>query len=104
QGNNTPSMADPSTLQKDGKKHVNTSQNVPRATRELKENSPEYRMFIEALEPVFNWIGKLVSIHLLPDSFQTLSYLVSVLPNCDTSPVHPFSGFVVNINVSTRIH
>jgi hypothetical protein len=36
--------------------------------------------------------------------FDKLEYLVSLLPNCDTSPVHPFSGFVLNINVSTRIH
>jgi hypothetical protein len=41
---------------------------------------------------------------LLPDSYKTLSYLIEALPNCDTSPVHPFSGFVLNVNVSTRIH
>lgn len=41
---------------------------------------------------------------LLPESFKTLSYLIEALPNCDTSPVHPFSGFVLNVNVSTRIH
>ena len=41
---------------------------------------------------------------LLPDSHTTLSYLIEALPNCDVSPVHLFSGFVVNINVSTRIH
>lgn len=41
---------------------------------------------------------------LLPDTFESLSYLVEALPNGDTSPVHPFSGFVLNINVCTRIH
>lgn len=41
---------------------------------------------------------------LLPNSYETLSYLVEALPNCDISPVYPFSGFVLNVNVSTRIH
>lgn len=41
---------------------------------------------------------------LLPESYETLSFLIEALPNCDTSPVHPFSGFVLNVNVSTRIH
>lgn len=60
QGDDTPSYADPSTLQKNGKHRVNTSQNVPRASLELKENSSEYRMFIEALGPLFQWINQLV--------------------------------------------
>jgi hypothetical protein len=62
QGDGTPSYADPSTLQKKGKHRVNTSQNVPRASTELKENSPEYLMFVEALGPLFEWINQLVSI------------------------------------------
>jgi hypothetical protein len=60
QGDGTPSHADPSTLQKNGKRRVNMSQNVPRASVELKEHSPEYQMFIEALGPVFEWINQLV--------------------------------------------
>jgi hypothetical protein len=62
QGDGTPSHADPSTLQKKGKHRVNTSQNVPRASTELRENSPEYQMFVEALGPLFEWINQLVSI------------------------------------------
>lgn len=60
QGDDTPSHADPSTLQKNGKHRVNTAQNVPRASVELKENSPEHQMIIEALGPVFEWINQLV--------------------------------------------
>ena len=41
---------------------------------------------------------------LLPDSYEILSYLIEALPNCDTSPVHLVSGFVLNVNVSTHIH
>ena len=53
-------LTDPSTLQKNGKHQVNTAQNVPRASVELKENSPEHQMIIEALGPVFEWINQLV--------------------------------------------
>jgi hypothetical protein len=52
-------------LQKNGKRRVNTSQNVPRASLELKENSHEYQMFIEALGPIFQWINQLVWDFLL---------------------------------------
>ena len=61
QGDDTPSNADPSTLRKNGKQRVNTSQNVPRASIELKENSVEYQMFIDTLGPLFEWINQLVS-------------------------------------------
>jgi len=40
------------------------SQNIPRASQELKENTAEYQMFIDALGPVFEWIKQLVSIFL----------------------------------------
>jgi hypothetical protein len=60
QGDDTPSYADPSTLQEKGKQRCNTSQNIPRASLELKENSYEYQMFIEALGPLFLWINQLV--------------------------------------------
>jgi hypothetical protein len=60
QGDDTPSHADSSTLRKNGKHRVNTAQNLPRASVELKENSPEHQMIIEVLGPVFEWINQLV--------------------------------------------
>jgi len=48
---------------------VNTAQNLPRASVELKENSPKHQMIIEMLGPVFEWINQLVcksvSVHVL---------------------------------------
>lgn len=41
---------------------------------------------------------------LLPGTFEELSILVERLPNSGVSPVYPFAGYVLNMNVSTRIH
>ena len=60
QGDDIPSHADPFTLRKNGKQRVNNSQNILRASLELKENFTKYQMFIEALAPLFLWINQLV--------------------------------------------
>jgi hypothetical protein len=59
-GDHTPSLADPSTLQRDGRKPVNTSLNLPRMGQDVKVNSTTYQMLTEALKPVFDWIRDLV--------------------------------------------
>ena len=42
--------------------------------------------------------------NLLPDDYDILSQYVDMLPCNDTSPVYPFTGFVLNINVTTLAH
>jgi hypothetical protein len=41
---------------------------------------------------------------LLPDEYKTLSTYVDMLPCNNVSPVYPFTGFVVNMNVTTLLH
>jgi len=41
---------------------------------------------------------------LFPDNFKILSQYIEHLPCNFFSPVYPFSGFVLNLNVTTRIH
>lgn len=41
---------------------------------------------------------------LLPEEYESMQGFVDVLPACAFSPVYPYSGFVFNINVSTRMH
>ncbi|KAF8871280.1 hypothetical protein CPB84DRAFT_1623617, partial [Gymnopilus junonius] len=84
-----------------GRKPVNTSLNVPRLSEDAKENSAAYQMLNGALKPVFDWICELVRLHLF---FQKKWLIRYSLPNCGVSPVYPFGGYVLNINVSTRIH
>lgn len=41
---------------------------------------------------------------LFPDEFEILSQYIERLPCNYSSPVYPFSGFVINLNCATRIH
>ncbi len=41
---------------------------------------------------------------LLPNNYQILGQFVDVLPCEEPSPVYPFAGFVINLNVATRVH
>lgn len=39
-----------------------------------------------------------------PDIYQEIQVYADALPNHEFSPAHPFTGFVININVSTLGH
>jgi len=41
---------------------------------------------------------------LLPDNFRILGQFVDLLPCEEPSPVYPFAGFDINLNVATRVH
>ena len=41
---------------------------------------------------------------LLPENVAKLKIALEISPCSHTSPVYPFSGYVVNLNVSTRAH
>ena len=41
---------------------------------------------------------------MLPEDYVILSQYVDILPCNDMSPVDPFTGFVLNINVTTLLH
>jgi len=52
---------DPATLRReDGRCLKNSSQNIPRGSQELKENSEEWLKLQHVLAPVFEWISELV--------------------------------------------
>ena len=41
---------------------------------------------------------------MLPDEYCHLEAIASILPDGNTSPVHPFVGLVINLNAVTRAH
>lgn len=41
---------------------------------------------------------------VLPDTFEILEQSVNIIPLGQRLPCHPFTGFVVNINVTTLVH
>ncbi|KAF8880703.1 hypothetical protein CPB84DRAFT_1751361 [Gymnopilus junonius] len=81
----------------------NMPESILEQSQEAKVNDEIYKMLSDVFEPVFKWIHDLLR-ELLPDAFKELSIFVDMLPNCGISPVYPFGGYVLNINVSTRIH
>ncbi|RXW11399.1 hypothetical protein EST38_g14456, partial [Candolleomyces aberdarensis] len=76
---------------------------VPRESRESLEWE-EYKMrLMEALAPLFQWISSTLQT-LIPDTFEVLQQSVDILPLGDSPLVYPFTGFVINFNVSTLVH
>jgi hypothetical protein len=41
---------------------------------------------------------------LIPDEYDAIAQFADVLPAGGFSPAYPFSGFVINFNVSTNLH
>ena len=96
---------------------------TPYISKELKMNLREYKNLCSCLEVLFEWVentARTSPFHViriifsqascgqmrdcLPDVYEVLIPYVKVLPG-NTYPIaHPFSGFVINVNVSTRVH
>ena len=110
---------DPTVYKRLGKRKVNTSTFIPRASRELQGNTDFCSLMDEILENVLIWQSIEVCLgsfylhcinffkqlkSLLPEAHENLSNFVDCLPGNESPMAHPFSGFVLNINVSTRIH
>ncbi|KAH6916725.1 hypothetical protein BKA70DRAFT_1089875, partial [Coprinopsis sp. MPI-PUGE-AT-0042] len=102
-GDGAPLDADPASLLK-GNKKMNSGQRVPYTSEEWKKNSEEFQRFQEAAFPLFEHIRNMIVEQLPPGTVKRLSQICEVLPCNDASPVYPFSGFVINLNVMTRVH
>jgi hypothetical protein len=84
------------------------------------QHTREYDNLCNSFQEFFSWVEEkvfasfLLSIvdsniplqlrNRLPDVYDELSLFTDVLPGKEGSPVHPFGGFVLNINVITRCH
>ncbi|TFK58157.1 hypothetical protein BDN72DRAFT_740048, partial [Pluteus cervinus] len=81
----------------------NTSKMIPRAAKELQNNSIRYSLCQQALSPYFSWMSSMVEAHL-PAEYKKLQEYANVLPGNELAPAHPFAGFVINLNVATDLH
>ncbi|TEB38436.1 hypothetical protein FA13DRAFT_1604941, partial [Coprinellus micaceus] len=102
-GTGTPAEAHPSSIRREGKNHVSSRVGIPRESDEAKEWQSYKGKLQEAFTPMFAWIEKTLRT-LLPDTFTVLEQSVDILPLGDSVLAHPFTGFVLNFNVSTVIH
>ncbi|KAH9976959.1 hypothetical protein BJV74DRAFT_798638 [Russula compacta] len=104
-GDNAPPNIHPELLRQDGVARPTQflHQLVPRVSKEVMENKREYKNICKMFSNLFAWIeAQLLECH--PDVYKELSIFTDVLPGKDVSPVHPFGGFVVNLNVVTWTH
>jgi hypothetical protein len=121
QGNEAPEDANPSMLRKPGKKRSNPAQFIPWTSKELQGNLDDYHQLQAVFEPLFEWIADIVCLQIssilifnnilfhqmakvLPEHTKILQQWVNILPSNEFSPVFPFSGLVINVNVVTRAH
>ncbi|KAF8955785.1 hypothetical protein BDZ97DRAFT_1606480, partial [Flammula alnicola] len=102
-GKGAPSNVDPATLRKEGLRRPNTSTFTPHTSKEFQLHMEEYKRLEECFQDVFDWINKTLK-EILPEEYDIIGQYADVLPAGGFSPAYPFSGFVINFNVCTRIH
>ncbi|TFK57967.1 hypothetical protein BDN72DRAFT_742555, partial [Pluteus cervinus] len=85
------------------KKNLKTSQKIPYTSKELQKHPVQYCLLQQIYSPVFAWIESKIQKHF-PEQHQELVEFTNTLPLNDVSVASPFTGFVVNLNVSTLIH
>ncbi|PPQ99501.1 hypothetical protein CVT26_008394 [Gymnopilus dilepis] len=94
---------DPASIQREGRQQTNSCTSIPRMAAEWSDHMSHYKRLVSVFAPLFKWIEVELKC-LIPDTFQVLSHFVDILPSNEPSLVYPFSGLVLNINVTTRIH
>ncbi|THU91033.1 hypothetical protein K435DRAFT_675017, partial [Dendrothele bispora CBS 962.96] len=81
---------------------TNHSQFLTRESNDMRNNPEDYHRVCDALEDVLRWVVEKVRRH--PDLFARVEAEIDIFPLQDSNPVHPFSSFVLNINVMTEVH
>ncbi|KAJ8503305.1 hypothetical protein ONZ45_g10968 [Pleurotus djamor] len=92
-----------SLLTKEGNKTAQPSLFLPRPSADIKLFPKAYQDLQELFHDVFESL-RLQLESLLPLEYKIEKMFADIFPGVDISPVFPFSGIVVNLNVQTLIH
>ncbi|KIJ12218.1 hypothetical protein PAXINDRAFT_83281 [Paxillus involutus ATCC 200175] len=103
QGDDAPDDVQACFLEKEGCSRTNHAQIVPYISAELRDHEELYQHVIKTFKALFEWVRQELERHL-PEEYEILSQVASILPGNACSPVEPFTSLVININVSTRGH
>ncbi|KAJ3015543.1 hypothetical protein NUW54_g1012 [Trametes sanguinea] len=103
QGHNVLRDLHPMTLKQSMKSHTNHHQMMPYLSKELILNQEVYNNLCNAFEDPFIWLERKLRAQL-PEFYSELQIVADVLPGHSSAPAYPFTGFVININVSTKAH
>ncbi|KAH9910774.1 uncharacterized protein B0H18DRAFT_839145, partial [Fomitopsis serialis] len=103
QGHSAPSDIPPSLMSRKGCSRTNHEQFIPYTSKDVEEHQSIYQAIKTILEDIFHCIDDKLR-DMLPTEYEHLEATASFLPDNNTSPVHPFVGLVINLNVVTRAH
>ncbi|KAJ7022642.1 hypothetical protein C8F04DRAFT_971370 [Mycena alexandri] len=96
-------LATSTTVEKDQEGRTNFTQRLPHESKEMLENLKGYSLLAEAYSDIFEYI-RVVLEKRHPDTFGELRIFADILPMNAASPAYPFTGFVLNLRVSTWGH
>ncbi|KAI9066810.1 hypothetical protein FKP32DRAFT_1645100 [Trametes sanguinea] len=102
-GHTVPPAIHPLTLTQQNKKRTNHHQMVPYTSKEVTLHQDEYRNLCDAFEEFFLWMDAKLRQYL-PQLHEEIAMYADILPGNSASPSYPFSGFVINFNVTTKVH
>ncbi|THU95859.1 hypothetical protein K435DRAFT_859123 [Dendrothele bispora CBS 962.96] len=103
EGTFVPTNIHPHKLKNKNAQKTNHSQFMTRESNDMRDHPVQYKMICDALEPVLKWVvEKRLKRH--PDLFADIRAEIDIFPLQDANPVHPFSSFVINLNVKTQPH
>ncbi|TCD59939.1 hypothetical protein EIP91_011029 [Steccherinum ochraceum] len=85
------------------KRRLLLQQLVPYASKEITNNPQLFDDLSIVLEDVFHHVDHTMKRHY-PGIYHELSVTAEALPMREDCPAHPFTGFVLNINVVTKAH
>ncbi|KAH9838762.1 uncharacterized protein C8Q71DRAFT_689884, partial [Rhodofomes roseus] len=105
-GHDAPVDVPPRKLRCANRSRTNYAQMLPYPSKDIEEHHLIYDALKTILNDVFCWLDKTVSalLRILPQEYSHLEASASILPDHHTSPVHPFLGLVINMNIATYAH
>ncbi|EGO28246.1 hypothetical protein SERLADRAFT_434123 [Serpula lacrymans var. lacrymans S7.9] len=103
QGDDTPAEILPLMLEREDRRCTNYSQMIPYLSKEIKDDSTIYQTIKVVFADLFHWIHDVIELQL-PEEYELLAEVTSILPGINLSPIFPFLSLVINLNVSTKGH
>ncbi|EPS93099.1 hypothetical protein FOMPIDRAFT_1085773, partial [Fomitopsis schrenkii] len=103
QGHDAPQDTLPRMMKRTGLSRTNHGQLIPYTSSDIANNAQIYDSLKRVLNDVFAWLDQKAR-YMLPHEYRHLEAIASILPDGNTSPVHPFVGLVINLNAVTRAH
>ncbi|EGO02513.1 hypothetical protein SERLA73DRAFT_150234 [Serpula lacrymans var. lacrymans S7.3] len=102
-GDDTPAEILPLMLEREDRRCTNYSQMIPYLSKEIKDDSTIYQTIKVVFADLFHWIHDVIELQL-PEEYELLAEVTSILPGINLSPIFPFLSLVINLNVSTKGH